>query len=229
MGAFYSKLSTRLAVLAIMSATAATPALAQFRPPPAPSPSPAPAPSPAPPQSQRTPPSVSNQPNDPTSGHSASLGGANPAFVAQGLVSCSTRRPQLPDPLTYGGDTGSAIKAISRATEHFIDQCECATQECLANALDNYAAALAQVAPQLPPELRNLPNIVSTAAHRVRAAHTRRQAVQALNVAITAVRKTIALLQADDPVTLKAGTRAGGFVAETLRVASLKLERTAGL
>ena len=137
--------------------------------------------------------------------------------------------PRLPDPLSYGADVGGAVKAITRATEHIIDRCDCDTKECVAAALDNYAAALAQLAPQLPIELRNLPNVVATAARRVRAAHTRRQAVQALNIAVSAVHKTIALLRADDPATLKAETREGNFVAETLQVASNKLDKATGL
>jgi len=135
----------------------------------------------------------------------------------------------LPDPLSYGADVGGAVKAITRATEHIIDRCDCDTRECVAAALDNYAAALAQVAPQLPVELRGLPNVVATAARRVRAAPSRRQAVHALSIAIAAVHKTIALLRADDPVTLKAETREGNFVAETLQVASVKLQTATGL
>jgi hypothetical protein len=50
-----------------------------------------------------------------------------------------------------------------------------------------------------------------------------------LNIAIAAVHKTIALLRADDPVTLKAETREGGFVVETLQVASIKLEKASEL
>jgi hypothetical protein len=240
MGKSYSKLSTHLAVLAILSATALVPALAATAPPPptptpapqpTPTPAPPPAPTPAPPPSTtpRTPPPTFNQPSDPTPGHSNLFSAANPSAGSLTLVSCSANRPQLPDPLSYGPDSGSAVKAITRATEHFLDQCDCPTQACVAKALEDYADALAEVAPQLPLEMRNLPNIVYTAAHRVRAAHTRQQAEQALKVAIDAVHKTIALLRADDPVTLKAGTRAGGFVAETMQVASLKLEKSAGL
>ena len=103
------------------------------------------------------------------------------------------------------------------------------TRTCIADALDNYAAALAQLAPQMPPEFRNLPNIVATAARRVRTSQTRAQAVHALKIAISAVHKTIALLRADDPVTLTAETREGGFVVETLQVARNKLEKATGL
>ena len=135
----------------------------------------------------------------------------------------------MPDPLGYGQDAGAAVKAITRATEHIIDRCDCDSSECIASALDDYAAALAELAPQLPIELRGLPNVVATAARRVRAAHSSRQAIQALSVAILAVHKTIALLRADDPATLKAETREGNFVAETLQVASNKIAKASGL
>ena len=82
---------------------------------------------------------------------------------------------------------------------------------------------------QLSPQLANLPNIVETAAQRVRAAKTKKQAIQALKFAINAVHKTIALLRADDPVTLAAQTREGNLVAETLVVADNKLEKAVGL
>jgi hypothetical protein len=172
---------------------------------------------------------VSNQ-SDPPSGNSRLPGVADPQYAADVRASCASGGPeQLPDPLTYGADVGGAVKAITRATEHIINRCGCDTKECIANALDNYADALARLSPQLPLELRNLPDVVATAARRVRAAHTSRQAVQALNVAVAAVHKTIALLRADDPATLKAETREGAFVAETLQVASIKLERASGI
>jgi hypothetical protein len=63
----------------------------------------------------------------------------------------------------------------------------------------------------------------------VRSAKTKRAAVSALRIAITAVHKSIALLRADDPLTLKVETREGSFVAETLQAADTKLERAVGL
>jgi hypothetical protein len=144
-------------------------------------------------------------------------------------------KTKLPDPASFGSDSGAAIQAISQAAEANIKQC-CPTggnlketKDCLANALDDYAAALTQIAPQMPEQLRNLPNIVATAANRVRGATSKRAALSALKVAITAVHKSIALLRADDPVTLKAETREGAFVAEMLQAADTKLERAVGL
>ena len=54
----------------------------------------------------------------------------------------------------------SAVKAVatlSEATQAYIRECGCATQQCIADALDQYAKALAVVAPRLPKPLRNLP------------------------------------------------------------------------
>jgi hypothetical protein len=243
MTAFSTKLSTQLAVLAIVSAAMSTQVHAQFRPNPPPSTSPPasttspPATTTSPPATTRSPPPGASPPpsttatfsNNPTTGSHSTPTWTQQNDVADVPESCSSGEiNQLPDPRAFGGDVGGAIKAISRATEHIIDRC-CNTQECIADALDNYAAALAQLTPQLPPEMQNLPNIVATAAARVRVARTTRQAVHALSVAISAVHKTIALLRADDPFTIKAETRAGGFVTETLQVATLQLEKASGL
>jgi hypothetical protein len=127
-----------------------------------------------------------------------------------------------PDPIP---DT----KPITRATETAISQCAEDDRICVADALDAYAAALRRLSPPLPPELSGLPDIVSRAAHRVRHAKTRAQATRAIKSAIAEVRKTISLLKADDPVVLKAETRQGAFVAETLAVAENKLEKASGL
>jgi hypothetical protein len=128
-----------------------------------------------------------------------------------------------------GGDAGSAVKALSRGAETAIDECDYQTPECVADILDRYAAALRQIAPQLPPALRNLPEIVERAATRVRVSRTRAEAVKALKIAIAEVHKSIALLKADDPAALPTGTREGSFVAETLQVADNKLEKAVGL
>jgi hypothetical protein len=74
-----------------------------------------------------------------------------------------------------------------------------------------------------------LPGVVARAATRVRAARTRREAIHAVQIAIAAVHKSIALLKADDPVALRREAREGSFVEETLRVADNKLERAVGL
>jgi hypothetical protein len=119
--------------------------------------------------------------------------------------------------------------ALSRSAQTQIDECMQDDQVCLADALEAYAAELRNLSPPLPPGLHNLPDIISRAARRVRQAKTRTQATAAIKVAIAEVHKTIALLKADDPVIVKAETRQGAFVAQTLAVAEDKLEKASGL
>jgi hypothetical protein len=123
----------------------------------------------------------------------------------------------------------TALAAISRQAEADIAACGDLPRRCVADALDAYAAALRRIAPQLAPRLRFLPDIVAQAAAGVRRAQTRGEAIGAVRKALVAVRKTIALLRADDPVTLKSNARAGLLVAETLQAAGVGLERAAGL
>jgi hypothetical protein len=139
---------------------------------------------------------------------------------------------------TSGGHTRSAppgdpeptvsIQAASQAAQQAIDVCDIHTPRCIADALDEYAAALRALAPRLPPELRNLPVIVQRAATRVRAAKTKTEAIAAVKDAIVAVHKSIALLKAEDP-TFRAAEREGAFVTQTLQVADAKLEKAMGL
>ncbi len=127
------------------------------------------------------------------------------------------------------GDAASAVKAISRAAQKYIKQCECATQQCIADALDQYAEALAVVAPRLPSELQDMPNVVARAARRVRAARTKAEAVKVLHEAIAIIHKDMSLVRAEDPETEQRQTRSGGYVVDTLNVASLSLEKAGGL
>ena len=135
--------------------------------------------------------------------------------------------PTLPQAPTFG-DAADAVKDMSKATQDYIHECHCATQACLAAALDQYALALAEVAPRLPPHLQNAAGIVATAAARVRVARTKKDAARALNDAIAAIHKDIELVKAEDPDNPRL-TRSGEFVAETLTVASLALEKGGGL
>ena len=135
--------------------------------------------------------------------------------------------PTLPTPPMFG-EAGDAVKDLSRATESYIRNCGCATQACIANALDQYAEALAQVTPRLPPQLQNEANVVAQAARRVRAARTKKEALRALHDAIAIIHKDIELVKAEDPDHPRL-TRGGDFVAETLNVASLALEKGGGL
>ena len=156
-------------------------------------------------------------------------GGPPPRFGrpgTSGVASCGGAL-ELP-PLPAFGDAGDAVKALSRATQRYIKQCECATQACVADALDQYAEALAEVAPGLAPQLRDMPAVVARAARRVRAARTPAAAVGALHEAMAVIHKDISLIRAEDP-DFPRETRGGDFVAETLAVASLALERGGGI
>lgn len=163
---------------------------------------------------------------------SGATGGGPPRFVQRGTDGDSSANCggplELPTP-PAAGDAGDAVKVLSRATEHYLQECACASQTCVADALDRYAEALAAIAPRLPRQLRDMPNIVARAARRVRAARTPAAAVAALKQAITVIHKDIALIEAEDAEAYRRDTRGGNFVAETLTVASLSLERGGGL
>jgi hypothetical protein len=137
--------------------------------------------------------------------------------------------PPPPSAVYSEGEQGHGVKALSRSAQAQIGQCAQDDQLCVADALDAYAAALRNLSPPLPPQLRSLPEIVSRAAKRVRQAKTKTQATAAIKIAIAEVHKTISLLKADDPIIIKAETRQGAFVAETLAVAEDKLEKASGL
>jgi hypothetical protein len=134
-------------------------------------------------------------------------------------------------PAGAGPDGSSAVKSVTRSAESAISICpdDTNSQRCIADALDAYADALRNLSPSLPPDLQELPDIVSRAARQVRQAKTKAQAIKAVQIAIAEVHKTISLLKADDPVVLKVETREGAFVAETLEVADNKLEKAVGL
>jgi hypothetical protein len=133
----------------------------------------------------------------------------------------------LPTPPMLG-EAGDDVKTLSSATQSYIRDCGCATQACVADALEKYADALTQVAPHLPPQLQDAPAVVAQAAQRVRSARTKAEATRALREAIAIIHKDIELVRAEDPDNPRA-TRGGDFVAETLNVASLALEKGGGL
>jgi hypothetical protein len=137
--------------------------------------------------------------------------------------------PQAPD----AAATRAAVETLSLDVQNSISKCagisNSSIRSCVGDALDQYAAGLLQMKDRLPPQLAGLPDIVQTAAQRVRAAQTKRQAVQAVRAAISLVHKTIALLRADDPVILVAETREGNLVAQTLQAADNKLQKAVGL
>jgi len=167
------------------------------------------------------------QANAQTAGPGTGANGAGhaPASTSEGKGGGTT--PRLSD----GPDGSSAVKSTTRSAEKAISVCpdDSNSQRCIADALDAYADALRNLSPSLPPDLQELPDIVSRAASQVRQAKTKAQAIKAVKIAIAAVHKTISLLKADDPVVLKVETREGAFVAETLEVADNKLEKAIGL
>jgi hypothetical protein len=134
---------------------------------------------------------------------------------------------------THGNNNGAetSVANLSRGTQMSIDSCDLrkAPTECVADALDKYADELAEISPQFPPSMRDLPEVVRTAARKVRAAKTKTEAVRAIKAAIVVVHKTIELLKADDSISHQVATREGGFVAATLEVAGAKLEKAVGL
>ena len=103
------------------------------------------------------------------------------------------------------------------------------TQQCVADALDEYAKALTVVAPRLPKPLRNLPKIVAEAAHRVRIAKTKAEAVAAISHAIDIVHKEIPLVLSEDVATATPARRSAELVADTLTVAGDALVNAGGL
>ena len=136
--------------------------------------------------------------------------------------------PDLPDPALFS-DIGDAVKAASRATRAHIERCGCNTQACIADALDSYAETLAKAAPRLPPQLRDLPSVVATAARRVRAARTKTEAVHILLAAVAHVQKEILLIRVDNTDQTHREARSGDFAAGTLQTAAAALVRSDAL
>jgi len=164
-----------------------------------------------------------------TGGDGGGAAGTGGSGAGGGNSGGAPRGAATPLPAADSAAMGPTVRSLSLAAEVAIGSCGRDTPRCVADALDRYAAALRRITPQLPPRLRGLPQIVARAAARVRSARTREEAVAAVTDAIAAVHKTIALLKADDPITLEAETRAGAFVARTLHVADDKLETAIGL
>ncbi|THD47280.1 MAG: hypothetical protein E7774_05345 [Bradyrhizobium sp.] len=164
-------------------------------------------------------------------GHASPAGPSGPSGSGQGMgataASCSGGPTLLPS--SRLGDPTDDVKNLSEATQTYIRTCGCATADCIADALDKYAQALAQVASRLPPRLQNAPDIIATAARRVRVARTKKEALSALSDAIAAIHKDIELVQAEDPSNDPHRTRSADFMVETLNVASLSLEKAGGL
>lgn len=154
-----------------------------------------------------------------TNGAGAPLRDNAPATAS----SCSIAL-ELPDPNSYASPL-DGVAAISEKTQKYIEQCGCATQACIAEALDHYADALEKVTPRLPKVMRSLPKIIHEAAQRARVAPTVKAAVRVLRAAVAVVHKTISLLRAADSDAKAIATRGGDLVAGTLNTAASALER----
>jgi hypothetical protein len=123
------------------------------------------------------------------------------------------------------------LAAASRQAQAAIAACrvDVYLAPCVSDALDTYAKALDEIAPDLPPQLHALPSIVRQAAHRVRAARTNSEVTKVVAQAVSEVNKTIALLRAEDPNAAPVGNQVGRDIDRTLAVAETKLLRAASL
>ena len=136
------------------------------------------------------------------------------------------------DPLAAASQQAqAALAAASRQAQAAIAACrvDVYLAPCVSDALDNYAKALDEIAPDLPPQLHVLPSIVRQAAHRVRAARTNTEVTKVVAQAVSEVNKTIALLRADDPNAAPVGNQVGRDIDRTLAVAEVKLLRASSL
>jgi hypothetical protein len=122
-------------------------------------------------------------------------------------------------------DAGDAVKAVSRVASNYLKACDCPTTSCLADVLDGYASELAKVAPRLPEQLRDMPEVVAAAAHQLRRTRSKVEAQAILDRAISHIRKEIALLRVDDADKPQRLTRSGDFVVGDLGVARETLQR----
>ena len=167
-------------------------------------------------------------------GHGGGAPFSNPAYGGQSTTAngaCATGL-QLSDPDAFASPL-AGLAAISKQTQTYIEQCQCQTQGCVADALDTYADAIAKVTPRLPRAARralsDLPSVVHAAASRARSAPSVRAAVAVLREAVATVHKSIALMRAADPDAKRVATRGGDLVAHTLDTAATALERADSL
>jgi hypothetical protein len=166
------------------------------------------------------------------SGSGASGTGANGTGASgTGTSTGGTGSGGSSGPARGNSDAETSVFNLSQSAQKAIEACDLdrAQIRCVADVLDKFAVELAEIAPQLPPSLRRLPEIVATSARKLRAARTKTEAVIAIKEAIAVVHKTIALLTADDPVGHQIATREGASIATTLAVADAKLEKAVGL
>jgi hypothetical protein len=138
------------------------------------------------------------------------------------------------------GVTRDALKATLIARQRFDNNLERCSEgdpmaifhRCIATAMAIFANDLEKPEVALPESTQPAPEIIRTAARRVLNAPDRETARAAVAEAVVEVKKTIALIKAEEPVFATLAdmqTRQGNIIAEGLEVAEAKLERAVGL
>ena len=140
---------------------------------------------------------------------------------------CSSGAPALP--IWNAGDVADSVKAMSKTTKYYLENCRCPDTACVADALDNYAAALEAIGPRLPPAVADLPAIVRRAARKVRAARSISQARAAIGAAEHVIQAKLRLLEVADPDARSDSIRSARFTDDVLSAADVSLVRVAGL
>ena len=154
-------------------------------------------------------------------------GGSHSASLSPQGDSCASGAPTLP--IWNAGDVADNVKAMAKTTKYYLENCHCPEVTCVADALDNYAAALEAIAPRLPPAVADLPAIVRRAARKVRAARSISQARAAIGEAEHVILAKLQLLEVADPDTRSDSIRSARFTGDVLSVADVSLVRVAGL
>jgi hypothetical protein len=163
----------------------------------------------------------------PSMGPGGQGGGSHTASLSQQGDGCASGPPNLP--IWNAGDVADNVKAMSKATSYYLENCHCPDATCVADALDNYAAALEAIGPRLPPAVADLPAIVRRAARKVRAARSISQARAAIGEAEHTIQAKLQLLEVTDPDTRSDSFRSARFTGDLLSVANVSLVRVAGL
>ena len=224
-----------IALAALIAGAFWSPALAQSTAPPSSTPPSTTPPSTAPPATAppstappaTTPPAATQQASDPDNPQHGGNGAPLAGNAAQADASCPPGGGVLP---TYAfGGVGNTVKAISKAAQTYLRNCHCPDPRCIADVLDNYAAALEAIAPSLPPQAADLPAIVRKAARQVRAARTVAQAHAVLRQVAVVLQAKLKLLTVDDPDARSDAARSTLFVRDTFAVADVALKRVNGL
>ena len=156
---------------------------------------------------------------------------------------------------TLGTGLGTITRDAALATLSFVEQvsadlqqriAECESRldrreidakgysSCVGDALERYAQDLDSRVVELPPPFRGIAATIRQAAQRVRTAHTVQEARAAVRVAVSAVRKAIALLRADDEpaiarIQIQQGASPARARAEAKEVARIRARQGAAI